>query len=73
MGRAPGVVALAARDAGCPRAFRTYFSGAPVVYPPLGATSGQLGGRPGARRAAVARVYGLATTLSFCMVPPENL
>ena len=54
VGRASGVGSLAARAAVPP--FASYFSGAPVIYPPLGALADS-GGRAGRGAAAVAGVH----------------
>jgi hypothetical protein len=45
-------------------AFQTYFSGAPVIYPPLGALADNLGGLAGARALSLAFMLG-ATVLLY--------
>lgn len=43
--------------------FPTYFSGAPVLYPPLGALAGLLGGLAGARALSLVLMLGASTVL----------
>jgi len=45
--------------------FPAYFSGAPVIYPPLGALADNLGGLAGARLLSLAFMLGTTTVLYF--------
>jgi Dolichyl-phosphate-mannose-protein mannosyltransferase len=47
-------------------AFSTYFSGAPVIYPPLGALADSIGGLVGARILSLAFMLGATSLLWAC-------
>ena len=67
VGRPPGMGALAARHPVPP--FPAYFSGAPVIYPPLAALADSVGGLAGARLLSLVFMLG-ATALLWATASP---